>query len=311
MIRAGYEDDAHRDPYEETYDPEPYPISPHAAHQQPTENYYPNSNYFPPPPGSTPNLNATPQPYNPADYPPPPGAAPPPQPYNYGAGNSGPETYAPRPRRADENVSAPLSPTTTLPTEHAHDGAFTATPSGAVPKDPRLTVPTPGLNIDPNAQHSQSIPRSENPSSSPLKFVAFDLNTNTDSKRPHDPGYETDDSDSTIDEYTPGHRAKSYMNSHSRARSSSVPSTHHDHHSHARAGADASSGSSAFRHQHPSHSHSHHSQRSHPPESSDSSESTIELPDRFDSKGRLLPTRENPSVESLGSYIRNLRRVFV
>ncbi|CEJ60924.1 hypothetical protein PMG11_09478 [Penicillium brasilianum] len=298
--RTRYENDAHRDPYEESYDPEPYPISPQAAHQQPTENYYPNSNYFPPPPGSTPNLNATPQPYNPADYPHPPGAAPPPQPYNYGAGNPGPETYpetyAPRPRRADENVSAPLSSTTTLPTEqtHAHDG----------------------LSIGPHSQHPQSIPRSENPSSSsPLKSVAFDLNTNTDSERSQDPGYETDDSDSTIDEYTPGHRARSHTHSHSRARSSSVPSAHHHHHhSNARAGADASSSSSVSRHQQPSHRHthsqSHHSQRSHPPELSDSSESTIELPDRFDSKGRPLPPIEDPSVESLGSYIRNLKRVF-
>lgn len=138
VANVGYDDDAHRDPYEESYDPEPYPISPQAAHQQSAGGYYPNSNYFPPPPGSTTNLNATPQPYNPADYPPPPGAAPPPQPYNYGAANPGPETYAPRPRRADENVSAPSSSTTTLPTEqtHAHDGAFTATPSGAVPKNP-------------------------------------------------------------------------------------------------------------------------------------------------------------------------------
>ncbi|KAJ5368866.1 uncharacterized protein N7496_008626 [Penicillium cataractarum] len=272
--RTRYEDDAHRDPYEESYDPEPYPISPQAAHQQPTENYYPNSNYFPPPPG--------------------------------------PETYAPRPRRADENVSAPSSSTTTLPTKqtHAHDGAFTATPSGAVPKDPRLTVPTPGLTIDPNAQHQQSIPRLENQSSSPLKSVAFDLNSSPDSKRPQDPGYETDDSDSTIDEYTPGHRPKSYMKPHSRARSSSLPSDRHDHHSHTRDGADASSSSSASASRN-EHHHSHHSQRSHPPESSDSSESTIDLPDRFDSKGRLLSTRENPSVESLGSYIRNLRRVFV
>ncbi|CAG8900883.1 unnamed protein product [Penicillium salamii] len=51
---------------------------------------------------STHNLNATPAPYNPADYPPPPGAAPPSQPYAYGAG---PEQY--RPRRADENVRSP------------------------------------------------------------------------------------------------------------------------------------------------------------------------------------------------------------
>lgn len=87
-------------------------------------HYYPNSNYFPPPPGdSTHNLNATPTPYNPADYPPPPGAAPP-QPYAYGAvppPAPGAEQYAPRPRRADDNVSI-----STLPTDpnDAHKGGF-------------------------------------------------------------------------------------------------------------------------------------------------------------------------------------------
>ncbi|KAJ5102956.1 hypothetical protein N7532_003485 [Penicillium argentinense] len=110
-------DDVHRDPYEEHYDPEPYPPSP-VVHPPPADNYYPNSNYFPPPPGSTPNLNATPQPYNPADYPPPPGAAPPPQPYSYGA--PGPEPYAPRPRRADENVSA----SSAAQPQHVNDGVF-------------------------------------------------------------------------------------------------------------------------------------------------------------------------------------------
>jgi hypothetical protein len=85
-------------------------------------HYYPNSNYFPPPPGdSTHNLNTTPAPYNPADYPPPPGAAP--QPYSYGAvppgPGMGPETYAPRPRRADENVSPPSSNENIV-----HDGGF-------------------------------------------------------------------------------------------------------------------------------------------------------------------------------------------
>lgn len=91
-------------------------------------HYYPNNNYFPPPPGdSTYNLNGgTPVSYNPADYPPPPGAAPP-QPYAYGATppgpgpGPGPDQYAPRPRRADDNVSS-----STLPTDanHAHKGGF-------------------------------------------------------------------------------------------------------------------------------------------------------------------------------------------
>lgn len=123
----GYDEDAHHDPYEESYDPSPYPPSPQAAPPHapaPPNNFYPNGNYFPPPPGSNPNLNTTPQPYNPADYPPPPGAAPPPQPYSYGAAGPGPETYAPRPRRADENVSAPMS-SHPIDQYHTRNGGYT------------------------------------------------------------------------------------------------------------------------------------------------------------------------------------------
>ncbi|KAJ6168602.1 hypothetical protein N7497_001445 [Penicillium chrysogenum] len=45
-------DDVHRDPYEESYDPEPYPPSPQRAPGAPPmadPHYYPNSNYFPRP----------------------------------------------------------------------------------------------------------------------------------------------------------------------------------------------------------------------------------------------------------------------
>ncbi|OKP10041.1 hypothetical protein PENSUB_4506 [Penicillium subrubescens] len=306
--RTRYEDDAHRDPYEESYDPEPYPISAQAAHQRPAENYFPNSNYFPPPPGSTSNLNATPQPYNPADYPPPPGAAPPAQPYNYGAANTGPETYAPRPRRADENVSAPSS--STLPTEqtHAH-GAFTATPSGAVPRNPGLTFPTPGLNNDPHLHIPPSISREVNPSASSSKSVAFDLDT--DPKRSADAGYETDDSDSTIDGYTPRHHPKFQSQTH--RRSSSVPSAHHRTSDGSGGAGPSSSSSSPRHHQHSSNRHSHHSQRSSPREDSPlDSDSTIDLPERFDSKGRRLPeSSENSSVERLEDYLRNLAKVLI
>lgn len=90
-------------------------------------NYYPNNAYYTPPPGDmTPNMAATPAPYNPADYPPPPGAAPP-QPYAYGAApppgpgpGPGAEQYAPRPRRADENVSSSLPTDPNL----THKGGF-------------------------------------------------------------------------------------------------------------------------------------------------------------------------------------------
>ncbi|CAL5874818.1 uncharacterized protein PFLUO_LOCUS9120 [Penicillium psychrofluorescens] len=170
-----YADDGHRDPYEEAYDPEPYPPTPLAAGGvSPDPNFYPNGTYFPPPPGSTPNPGATAgpynppynQPYNPPDYPPPPGAAPPPQPYSYGAGQA-PEQYAPRPRRADENVS--FTPSTDQNT--ARDGL--------------------DRNGKPSRRRSQSV-------SQPMqsKSVSFDL----DPKANGNNEYETDDSDATIDD---------------------------------------------------------------------------------------------------------------
>ncbi|OQD70151.1 hypothetical protein PENDEC_c026G04071 [Penicillium decumbens] len=254
--RTRYDDDVHRDPYEESYDPEPYPVSPHAApHQPPPEpNYYPNNNYFPPPPDSTTNLHAPPQPYNPADYPPPPGAAPPPEPYSYGAAGPGLGQYAPRPRRADENVSAPQS--STLPTDQSRDGL--------------------GLS---NLQSTPSVPRSGSQPAPSSKSVAFDLTPEPDH------GYETDDSDSTI--HSSAHRPH-----YSRRRSSSVPhppmtppqSREHRHH--------------------PSkHSHGQH-------EANESeSDSTIDLPDRFDSHGRLLTEKEDPALEKIEDLINKFTRV--
>ncbi|KAJ5218374.1 uncharacterized protein N7498_000473 [Penicillium cinerascens] len=263
--RTRYEDDAHRDPYEESYDPEPYPVSPHAAphHPIPDPNYYPQSNYFPPPPGSTPNLNATTQPYNPADYPPPPGAAPPPEPYSYGAPAPGPEPYgpapgpepyAPRPRRADENVSAPQS--STLPTDQDHT------------RD--------GLDVN-NLQPPPSVPRSGSQPAPSSKSVAFDLTPEPDR------GYETDDSDSTI-------HSSSRRPHYSRRRSSSVPYS-----------PPAPARSREYRH------HSKHSQGQHHPESE--SDSTIDLPDRFDSHGRLITETEDPAVEKIEDLIKKFTRV--
>ncbi|KAJ5668905.1 hypothetical protein N7462_009975 [Penicillium macrosclerotiorum] len=278
--RTRYEDQPVRDPYEEAYDPEPYTPSPLAPpHQQPVDANYPHNNYFPPPPGSTTNLHATPQPYNPADYPPPPGAAPPPQPYSYGGVGPSPDPYSARPRRADENVSAPLS-STTLPTDqdHARDGLNSFTNS----YQPQ-SVPSPGMQPNPSS-----------------KSVAFDLSP--DSPRHQDPGYETDDSDSTIDSYPARPR-------HNRRRSSSVPyppmphpRSNHHHHRHA-----GSAASSASRHQHSSHL----SQGNRAPEQdSDSTVSTIELPDRFDEHGRRLPQRgDDPAADKIEELIEKFARV--
>ncbi|KAJ5591670.1 uncharacterized protein N7459_002039 [Penicillium hispanicum] len=271
--RSRYEDDAHRDPYEEAYDPEPYPASPHAPPAQPADNYYPNTNYFPPPPGSTPNLNTTPNPYNPGDYPPPPGAAPPPQPYSYGGAGPGPETYAPRPRRADENVSAAESSILATDQYHKPDGL------GIYAQPPQQTTSVPGSGSQP--AHSKS--------------VAFDLGSDPSHRMRPDPGYETDDSDSTIDSH--GHR--SHRDRHHRRRSSVLYSDKPHSHS------DKDRTSSAAR---PQHSSAQSQDAYKVPESE--SDSTIDLPDRFDTHGRLLPEKD-PAAEKFEDFMKKFTRVLI
>ena len=59
-----------------------------------------------------------------------------------------------------------------------------------------------------------------------------------------------------------------------------------------------------------SHSNSHRSQRdSH--RDSTSSDSTIELPERFDSKGRLLTQKENSSVEKIENFMKKVAQVLI
>lgn len=109
----------------------PPPGAPPAGYPQPTENYYPSTNSFPPPPQNAaypPGGN-----YNPAEYPAQPVQQPgaqihpeygyPPQ-SGYTPPTGGPYTppaadpYAPagsRPRRADENVSAQPFISNTIP----------------------------------------------------------------------------------------------------------------------------------------------------------------------------------------------------
>ncbi|KAJ6109912.1 hypothetical protein N7486_002147 [Penicillium sp. IBT 16267x] len=267
--RARYDNAVYHDPYEESYDPEPYPASPRPApnYQEPPANYFPNTNSFPPPPGSTTNLNTAPSPaYNPADYPPPPGAAPQPQPYNYGAPGPGTEQYAPRPRRGDENVSAPQR--STQPTDHhTHDGlANESTEANSVPRS-----------------SSQSQPHAS-------KSVSFELNS--ENEQPIDRGYETDDSDSTIEDERPSHR-------HRHRRSSSVP--------------HSSMPSARSLGHYPSHAHSqHHSSTNLTPYKTPEpdSDSTIDLPERFDRNGRLLKeTEDDPAVAKIEDFINRVTKV--
>ncbi|KAJ5140667.1 hypothetical protein N7448_004075 [Penicillium atrosanguineum] len=220
-----------------------------------TRTTTPHGQYFPPPPDSTTNLNATPQPYNPGDYPPPPGAAPPAEPYSYGAAGPGPgpgpgpEHYAPRPRRADENVSTP--------TDKYH------TRSGLI--NPRPSVPRSG---------------SQPP---PPKSVTFNLTPEAEGDE--DAGYNSDDSDSTI-------RSRSRPH-YSRRRSSSVPYP-----------PMAPPQSREYRHH-----HSQQKQSGHRQPSESESDSTIDLPDRFDSYGRLLKEKEDPALEKIEDLINKFTRV--
>ncbi|KAJ5964706.1 uncharacterized protein N7479_004582 [Penicillium vulpinum] len=279
-----HDDNVHRDPYEESYDPEPYPLSPQQPPGPPPmadPNYYPNNNYnYPPPPGdSTYNLNSTPAPYNPADYPPPPGAAPPPQPYAYGAvppgtaPGPGPEQYAPRPRRADENVSS-----STLSTaNHAHKG----------------------LNIHP---FPTSLPRSTSQPPQVSKSVTFDLTGS-----PQDPGYETDESDSTIEPHSSSHRGH---RSHRRDRDRH--SHHHRHHHHRSSSVPRPPmpypSTASSHHRHHSSAPRHHEERDRNKVSESESDSTIDLPGRFDGQGRLLPERD-PAVEKFEDLVNKFTKV--
>ncbi|KAJ5888748.1 hypothetical protein N7495_008789 [Penicillium taxi] len=235
-------DDGHRsDPYEESYNPAPF-SNPSPNTYQPyrpasTHNYYPNSNYFPPPPpstGSTPNLH-----YNPADYPPPPGAGPPPQPYSSGAQGYA-EAYA-RPRGVYENVSARQR--------------FYSTD-----------------------QHH-------------LHGVKFDFSRNSSASL-QDPGYETDDSDTTIHPHE--HRTRPHPPRHQRRhhRSSSVPYSATPNHP------------STHR---SSSSHSQHQHRSKITENEPESDSTVEiLPDRFDKNGHLIEEREHSTPGKIEDFVNSL-----
>ncbi|KAH2208494.1 hypothetical protein KXW59_008505 [Aspergillus fumigatus] len=280
--RSKYDDDSYPSSYPSDL---PYPPSPLPPTQPGEHPYYPNSNYFPPPPGSTPAPPAPAAPYNPADYPPPPGAVPPAQPYGYPP-EPGPDRYAPRPRRADENVSAAWNSPPSAAQYPMHDG---------VEKPPSpLRTPRPRTPRD-RARAASQPPQP--------KSVAFDLNAE---ERPIDPGYETDDSDTTIDSLTPHHHRD-------RHRSSDTSFAHRRRHSSSDPYFTPSKpqfqpSSSQAKIDRPGHSKDKGTTDLQEPDS----DSTIDLPDRFDSHGRLLPERDNdPLVDGLEKLLRGINRVFV
>ncbi|RAL15072.1 DUF3824 domain-containing protein [Aspergillus homomorphus CBS 101889] len=246
--------DRDRSDEEGPYQHDPYP-PPAAPRPIDDHQYYPNTNYFPPPPGSAPRTE--PAPYNPADYPPPPGAVPP-QPYAHSA-RPGPEPYAPRPRRVEENVSAAWKhPHHPVAQDRIYDGL-----------DARSPLRTP--------RAKKRRPRAASQPARP-KSVAFDLSS--EHEQQNDPGYETDDSDSTI------------ASTHGRGR------YHTPHRRH--------SSSEPFA------ARTRSEDRSRKDGAESDSDSTIDLPDRFDSQGRLLPQPgDDPLADGLEQLLRRINRVFV
>ncbi|KAH8695968.1 hypothetical protein BGW36DRAFT_179272 [Talaromyces proteolyticus] len=267
--RGRRDNDGDHDSYEEPYDPAPYIPSPPPAGPAPAvDNYYPYTNSFPPPPGVTPN--PPPMSYPAAEYPPPgTTSAPPPQGYPPPPGPPPTnEPYAPQPRRADENVSAPF-----LDAHHRPDGL-----------------------MGDGSSRRRSVSRPESPPQQ--KSVSFDLNdqerSNMKARIPSDEtaekGYETDDSDSTIDGLDHGRYSHHHRPRHPSApygRTSAVPN-------------NASS--------------THNGNANPPPKphplnvARDSdSESTIELPDRFDTEGRRLPEKgDDPLADRVDDLLRNV-----
>ncbi|PWY93307.1 hypothetical protein BO94DRAFT_460694 [Aspergillus sclerotioniger CBS 115572] len=260
------------EPYDGSYNHLPYAPSPAAVPQRIDDHqYYPNSNYFPPPPGSAPRPD--PAPYSPADYPPPPGAVPP-QSYDYPARpGPGPDTYAPRPRRADEMVSASTCPRPTAQ-DRAFDGGFKTTAASWMPAN--IVAQSPLRTPRARRRRMRATSQPAGP-----KSVVFDLNLEHEQQK--DLGYETDDSDSTIESI------------HGNRRSRPRPRRH-----------SSSEPYSLYQRSDPQ---SSPQDRHHAGESD--SDSTIDLPDRFDSQGRLLPqSRDDPLAGRLEQLLRGFDRVF-
>ncbi|TPR05943.1 Sugar (and other) transporter family protein [Aspergillus niger] len=257
--RPESDEDARREPYDSSYkNPLPYPATPAAAPRPIDDHqYYPNGNYFPPPPATGPRPE--PAPYSPADYPHPPGPVPP-QSYDYPSG-PGPDPYAPRPRRADENVSASNYPQPTVQ-DRGFDGV-----------DAQSSLRTPRAR----RRRSRAASRPPGP-----KSVVFDIHSEHEGQK--DLGYETDDSDSTIGSVHGSRRNRPQARRHS----SSEPYSSYKRN-------DARSGSQG--------------QQNNATESD--SDSTVDLPDRFDSHGRLLPQPDDdPLAGRLEQLMRGFNRVF-
>ncbi|KAJ0417072.1 hypothetical protein BJY00DRAFT_325794 [Aspergillus carlsbadensis] len=276
--RQRYDSDGRPSPYEEPYSPGPYAASPNPGAS--LDPQFRNANYYPPPPGSAPVPPMTPNPYNPADYPPPPNAVPPQQ-YSYPPPGSDP--YGNRPRRADENVSTARNFSPPAAQYQPHDGVLSQ------PRIPGYHVneaisglEDPSRLTTPRRRRRRSRAGSEPPQS---KSVAFDVNPQANQENN---GYETDDSETTIDAMGSGRRRRRRRRRRSDRR-------------------------------HRSSSHPYQSKRSTKKEGSTAqenglesdSDATIDLPDRFDREGRLLPQPgDDPLADRFEHIMKRVNRIF-
>jgi hypothetical protein len=174
---------------------------------------------------------------------------------------------------------------------HTNDGGFRdecqCTRGISNSKNIGLNIQSPWRN--PRAKRRKSRAASQPPQS---KSVAFDLSSEDD--RQMDPGYETDDSNSTIG---PSSGSRHYHH-HERRHSSSKPSS-----SKSKSNTEQSLSVTKER--------SNTSEE----ETETDSDSTIDLPDRFDSQGRFLPQRpqreDDLFADGLDSLLRGINRVSV
>lgn len=165
----------------------------------------------------------------------------------------------------------------------------------AIKANPQST----GLNIHP---FPTSPHRSTSQPPQVSKSVAFAL---TDP--PQDPGYETDDSDSTVEPYSSSHRGgKNYRRDQDR-------DSHHHHHLRRSSSVPYPpmpypSPASPYHHRHHPSTPKHYEGRDRNKVSEADSDSTIDLPNRFDGQGRLLPERD-PAVDKFEDLVNRFTKV--
>lgn len=136
------------------------------------------------------------------------------------------------------------------------------------------------LTVATALKNPEKQPSGPSPDGNSSKSVAFDV------EKPQDRGYETDDSDSSVNN--------------SRKRSHRTSGRHH------------SSVSQSHRpSQSTSNLHARYPHLRHGSTVSDDSESTIDLPDRFDGHGRRLPQNDDMSGRTMEDLLQKFTRVFI